>query len=188
MNTLGETFNIKRLTLQGGVKLPTGRRHLPDEARTNFGFESTLEPSARPGTGSTDWIAGALAAQRLPWKHALPISLSVLGRWNGKGTDDFRSGNEVQAGLSGGYAPFERIALLAQVNYSGHATDVSADPSEAAHSGMRSLYITPGITARVSPGLVIYGLYQARAWGKSDEPTVVATNHFVFGTTYSIGH
>ena len=22
----------------------------------------------------------------------------------------------------------------------------------------------------------------------SDEPTVVATNHFVFGTTYSIGH
>ncbi len=175
------------LTLQGGVKLPTGRRHLPDEARTNFGFESTLEPSARPGTGSTDWIVGGLAAQRLPWKGALPVSLSVLARWNGKGTDDFRSGNEVQAGLSGGYAAFERVTLLAQVNYSGHQTDVSADPSEAAHSGMKSLYVTPGVTVRVSPALAVYGLYQARAWGRSDEPTVVATNHFVFGTTYSIG-
>ena len=127
-------------------------------------------------------------SQRLPGKGALPITASVLARWNGKGTDDFRSGNEVQAGISGGYAPFERLTLLVQVNYSGHTTDVSADPSEAAHSGMKSLYVTPGINVRISPALSLYGLYQARAWGNSDEPTVVATNHFVFGTTYSIGH
>jgi hypothetical protein len=53
---------------------------------------------------------------------------------------------------------------------------------------MQSLYLTPGATFHVSPALSVYGLYQTRLWGKSEEPTVVATNHFLFGTTYSIGH
>ncbi len=174
------------VTVQGGVKLPTGKTHVADEALDNFGFESTLEPSARPGSGSTDWLAGALVSQALPWKGALPLTASVLARWNSKGTDDYRVGNEVQAGLSAGYAPLAWLTLLAQVNYSGHASDVSADAAEAAHSGMKSLYLTPGATVRVSPVLSLYGLFQTRAWGKSDEPTVVATNHFLFGTTLSL--
>src|SRR6185436_5793963 len=32
------------LELQGGVKLPTGRTHVPDETKDNFTYESTLEP------------------------------------------------------------------------------------------------------------------------------------------------
>jgi hypothetical protein len=150
--------------------------------------ETTLEPSARPGSGSTDWITGALVNQRLPWKGALPLTGSVMARFNQKGTDDFEVGDEVQAGISGGWAPRERFTLLAQVNYSGHGDDISADPNEAAHSGMQSLYFTPGGTFRISPALSVYGLYQVRMWGKSKEPTVVATNHFLFGTTYSLGH
>ena len=177
-----------RLTLQGGIKLPTGRPHLPNETQTRFGFDSTLEPSARPGTGSTDWLVGGNVSQRLPWHGALPVTASILSRWNGLGTDDFHVGNEIQAGLSGGYAPLEWLTLLAQVNYSGHTSDRSADAGEVAHSGMQSLYVTPGLTVRVSPAVSVYGLFQARAWGKSDEPTIVATNHFLFGTTYSIGH
>ena len=177
-----------RVTLQGGVKLPTGMTHVPNETQTKFGFDSTLEPSARPGSGSTDWITGALLTQRLPGKGVLPLTGSVLMKFNNKGTDDFKVGNEVQAGLSGGYAPRDRFTLLAQVNYSGHGSDVSADPDEIAHTGMQSLYFTPGATFRMSPALSIYGLYQTRLWGKSEEPTVVATNHFLFGTTYSLGH
>jgi hypothetical protein len=175
------------LTLQGGVKLPTGRRHLPDETQTKFGFDSTLEPSARPGSGSTDWLTGGLLTQRLPWKGALPLSGSLLMRFNTKGTDGFKAGDELQAGLSAGYAPMDRLTLIAQVNYSGHGSDASSDPSEIAHTGMKALYVTPGLTVRVSPALAIYGLYQLRAWGRSDEATVVATNHFLFGTTFSIG-
>ena len=176
------------LLLQGGVKLPTGRTHVPEETQIKFGFASALEPSARPGSGSTDWLGGGLVSQRLPWQGALPLSGSVLMRWTGKGTDGFKIGDELQAGLSGGYAPLGWMTLLAQVNYSGHASDASADADEAAHTGMKSLYVTPGVTLRVSPALAIYGLYQMRAWGKSDEATVVATNHFLFGSTYSIGH
>ncbi len=179
---------LQGVILQAGVKLPTGRKHLSDEVRNNFGFESTLEPSARPGSGSTDWIAGALVSQALPGKGVLPLTASVLARFNTKGTDDYQVGDELQAGLSGGWAPMDRVTLLAQINYSKHGSDVSAVLSEAAHSGMQSLYITPGVSVRLSPALAVYGLYQARAWGKSDEATVVATNHFLVGTTLSLGH
>ena len=33
----------------------------------------------------------------------------------------------------------DRVTLLAQANYSKHGSDVSAEVSEAAHAGMRSL-------------------------------------------------
>ena len=176
------------VVLQGGVKLPTGRTHLSDEARDNFGFESTLEPSTRPGSGSTDWIAGALVSQMLPGKGVLPLTASVLARFSTKGTDDYQVGDELQVGLSGGWSPMDRVTLLAQLNYSKHGSDVSALASEAAHSGMQSLYVTPGFSVRISPVLAMYALYQARAWGKSDEATVVATDHLLVGTTLSIGN
>jgi hypothetical protein len=179
---------LPAVTLQGGAKLPTGKTHLDDEARDNLGFESTLEPSARPGSGSLDWIAGVLVSQSLPGKGVLPLTASVLARWNTKGTDDYEVGDELQAGLSTGWAPVARVTLLAQVNYSAHGSDVSAEASEAAHSGMKSMYATPGVLVRISPLVSVYGLYQARVWGKSDEATVVATNHFLVGTTLSLGN
>ena len=175
------------VTLQGGVKLPTGRRHVPDETRTHGVFESALEPSARPGTGSTDWLLGALVSQPLPWKRALPFTASALMRFNTKGTDDFEAGDELQAGLSGGYAPADWLTLLGQANLAAHGSDRSAEASEVAHSAMRSLYLTPGLRVRVSPAISLYGLYQARVLGRSDEATVAGRSHFMFGTTYSLG-
>lgn len=178
--------HLPQVTLQGGVKLPTGKRHVDGETKNNFGFDSSLEPSARPGSGSTDWLAGLQVSQALPWRGALPVTASVLGRWNTKGTDDYKVGNEMQSGVSGGYAPLTWLTLLAQVNYSAHGSDVSAEASEAAHSAMRSLYLTPGLTVRVSPLVSVYALYQKRAWGKSDEATVIANDHFLVGTTFSV--
>lgn len=178
---------LPSIQVQAGAKLPTGRKHLPDEARDNFGFESTLEPSARPGTGSTDWVAGLLVSQNLPWKSALPVTASVNARFTGKGTDDYEVGDEVQAGLASGFSPTERVTLLGQLNYSQHTSDQSADPSEAAHSGMKSLYLTPGVSVNVAPMLSIYALYQARVWAKSDEPTVIGNGHFMIGTNWSFG-
>lgn len=179
--------NGSNVTLQGGVKLPTGRTHVPDEERDNFGYDSALEPSARPGTGSTDLLVGALGSLGTPWLRVLPVTLSVLARFNNKGTDDYQVGDEVQVGLSSGWSPVERVTLLGQVNYSAHGSDVSAEESEAAHTGMRSLFLTPGLSVRVLPGLAIYGLYQSRLWGRSDEATVVARDHVLVGTSYALG-
>ncbi len=178
---------LPHVTLQGGAKLPTGRTHLPDEARDNFGFESTLEPSARPGTGSTDLVAGLLVSQNVPWKGALPVTASVLGRFTGKGTDDYKVGNEVQIGLASGYQPHDRVTILTQLNYAQHASDKSAEASEAAHSSMKALYATPGLSVKVAPMLSLYGIYQARLWAKSDEATVIGNSHVVFGANWSFG-
>jgi hypothetical protein len=175
-------------TLQAGVKLPTGRQHVPDEDRISNGFPSSLEPGIRPGSGSTDWLAGVQYVRPLPFPHTLPITASVLGRMNTKGTDDYEVGDELQAGLSGGYAPVERLSLLLQVNYSAHGSDQSADAAEAAHSGMRSLYLTPGVSMRLAPALSLYGLFQARVWGHTDDANVVGKSHFVIGTSYTLGH
>jgi len=173
--------------LQGGVKLTTGRTHVPDETKNNFGFESTLEPSVRPGTGSTDWLTGATYVQPLPWRNTSPITASVIAKWTGKGTDDFKVGDEVQAGLSGGYSPRPWITFVAQVNLSAHGRDVSADETEAAHTAMQSLYLSPGMTLRLSQAMILYGIYQQRVYAHSEEPTVIGNNHFLIGTTYSLG-
>jgi len=192
------------LTLRGGVKLPTGRTHVPGETQTNrFGpetFATTLEPSARPGSGSTDFLTGALLVQRTPWRQVLPVTASAQYRVNHKGTDDFRMGNALELGLSTGYAPelastrrpwrsvfaaVDRVTLLGQVNYSSHGDDTSAEASETAHTGMQAMFLTPGLSVDVVPGLALYGLYQARVYGHTKEATVVATNHFIVGTTYS---
>jgi hypothetical protein len=176
------------LELQGGVKLPTGKTHVPDETRDNFGFESTLEPSVRPGTGSTDWLTGATFSQPLPWRGVSPLTASVLAKWTGKGTDDFEVGDEVQAGLSGGYTPKSWITLIAQLNYSHHGRDISVEETEAAHTAMSALYVSPGVSLRVSPAMIVYGIYQQRLYAHSEEPTVIGNSHFLIGTTYSLGH
>jgi len=175
------------LELQGGVKLPTGRTHVPDETQVNNRVETTLEPSARPGTGSTDWITGAFYTQPLPGRNVLPLTANVLARWTGKGTDDFEVGDELQAGLSGGYVLKPWLTLIGQANYSAHGSDVSADAGETAHSAMRALYLTPGVSVRMTPAMILYGIYQTRVWGETDEATIVGKNHFMIGTTYSLG-
>ena len=139
-------------------------------------------------TGSTDWITGASFNQPLPWRGAIPITASVLAKWTGKGTDDFEVGDEVQAGVSGGYSPKSWITLLGQVNFSAHGRDISAEEGEAAHTAMQALYLTPGVSLRVSPAMIVYGIYQQRVYAHSEEPTVIGNSHFLIGTTYSLGH
>ena len=175
------------ITVQAGVKLPTGRRHVPDEERINLFIPSTLEPSIRPGSGSTDWIAGVQYARPLPFPRTLPLTASMLGRMNTRGTDDFQIGDELQAGLSGGHAPVEWLTLLMQVNFSAHGSDKSGEAGEAAHSGMQALYLTPGVSVRIAPALSMYGLFQVRVWGHTDDANVVGKRHFLVGTSYTLG-
>lgn len=171
--------------LQGGAKLPTGRTHVDGEVRDNAGFESALEPAARPGSGSLDWIAGVILSHPLPVPGMSPLAVSVQRRWTGKGTDDYRVGDETMAGAATGLAIGDRLTLLAQVNYARHAADVSADASEASHSAIQSLYVTPGARVRLAAGVSAYGMLQWRTWTKSEEATVVAPRHLMVGLRWS---
>jgi len=175
------------ITVQAGVKLPTGLRHVNDQEKTNLGFHSMLEPPVRPGTGSTDWLAGALLAQPLPWRGAQPIAASVLLRWNGKGAEGYRVGNQLQAGLGTGYVPVSWLTLIVQANYVANTADASGDPLMGAHPAQRALYLSPGATLRVTGLFSMYALYQSRVWGHTDDPNVVGENQLLIGTALTPG-
>jgi hypothetical protein len=173
------------LTLQGGVKLPTGVRMVPDSEKLNFGLTSMLETPNRPGTGSTDWLAGVLAQQPLPWRGVQPLAAGVMFRWNGEGAEGYRAGDQVQAGLGTGYVPVAWLTLLLQANYVGNAADTSGDPEMGAHPAQRALWLTPGATVRVARPLSVYALLQSRVWGRTDDNHVVGKTQLLIGTAFT---
>ena len=175
------------LIVQAGVKLPTGMRHVPDQDKVNLGFHSMLEPSVRPGTGSTDWLAGLLAVQPLPWRGLQPLSANLLFRWNGTGAEGYRLGDQLEAGLGTGYVPVSWLTLVVQANFVANSADVSSDPEIGAHPAQRALYLSPGATARVARQLSLYALYQSRVWGRSDDPNVVGEGQLLIGTAFTPG-
>jgi len=170
------------LTLKAGAKLPTGRRHLPDEERTNFGLPSELHPSARPGSGSTDWLAGARWSQPLPWRGAAPLTANLLARWNGRGTDDYQVGGGLEAALGAGWSPPGPVTLLGQLQYAARGDDRSGHGG-GAHAGERALHATPGVSVQVAPALAVWALVPLRVWGETDEPAVIARRQLLLGTT-----
>ncbi|MEQ1832699.1 MAG: transporter [Candidatus Eisenbacteria bacterium] len=179
-----------RIAVQAGVKLPTGKRHVAKSAGL---FATEPQPTLRPGTGSTDLLAGVTITHPMPWQPVLPLSMNVLRRWNGRGTDDYRGGDELQASLSSGWAVRPWMTLTALANFSSHAGDSWTEPTaddpyrEPSHAGGRALFLTPGASVSLGSGITLYGVWQNRVWGESDQPMVVARNYFLFGSSISLG-
>ena len=100
-----------RVHLSAGFKAPTGVRHVEE-----FNGEEP-EPPARPGTGAWGAIAGAGSQWSLTAKMptgaygTMPIRLNVIGRANGRGTERYRVGRELQANLGTSY-PVTRSAEI----------------------------------------------------------------------------
>jgi hypothetical protein len=175
------------VALRAGVKLPTGKRTVPE-----IDGEQP-EPPARLGSGSTDFVTGfqvrrtidtkTLAGQVVP----LPISLSATYRANGKGTEDYRVGNEVQATLAGAWALSRPLQLLMQVNYRHHEGDEPGESGEdeASHTAGTSLYLTPGVRGQVTNQLAAFGYVQVRAYERTEGPQLVAPHHLLFGLSWS---
>jgi outer membrane putative beta-barrel porin/alpha-amylase len=174
--------------LLGGVKLPTG---VTDVGEVNG---EAPEPPARPGTGSTDVMA-SLQYTRSPMVWApggrgtpLPLALSAVGRWNGKGTDDYRVGDEWHVSLSTAYEVVPRLSVLAQVNFLHHGRDgVGNTDAEPEHTGGESVFLTPGLRAALPGGATVYGYYQVRAYEHSNGPQLVANDHIIFGASFGLG-
>src|SRR5438093_805057 len=73
-----------------------------------------------PVSGSTDGLVGIhlMWPIRLPSTTAAtaPLFATIEGRFNGRGTDDYRVGDELQVSVGGTYPVGERIDLLSQLN------------------------------------------------------------------------
>jgi hypothetical protein len=174
-----------RVTL--GAKLPTGKR-----SAAEVDGESP-EPSARPGSGSTDAMFGAAYHRafgvRTPrgTSGSLPLMASAGARVNGKGTSGYRMGNEWQADLGSSYPLHRGIRLLAQLNLSGHARDdVGETDAEPHNTGGTALFASPGLQADLIPGVSAFGYYQFRLWQHTNGPQLVSPFHLNFGLAYTL--
>lgn len=180
--TLGSRESRRRAFLSAGVKMPTGDTHVPNEEGEQ------PEPAARPGSGA--W--GALAGAGVEWQlggnaeesRSIPLRLSVTGRYNGHGTDDYRIGPELQAHLGTEYPIVRSLALLAQANVRVRGEDdVAASGVNEADTGGAVMYLSPGVRAAVSRRASIYALVQLPVYQRVNGIQVVSDGNLYVGVT-----
>jgi hypothetical protein len=180
--TLGPSESRRRAFLSAGMKMPTGDTHVPNEEGEQ------PEPAARPGSGA--W--GALAGAGVEWQlggsaeesRSIPLRLSVTGRYNGHGTDDYRIGPELQAHLGTEYPIVRSLALLAQANFRVRGQDdVAASGVNEADTGSTVMYLSPGVRAAVSRQASIYALVQLPVYQRVNGIQVVSDGNLYVGVT-----
>jgi len=174
------------LDLRAGIKLPTGRTDVPE-----IDGEQP-EPPARPGSGSVDYVMGFQLRQNLGSRPRLgqpalvPLSLSANYRVNGKGTEDYRMGNQVMATLSGSYALSPPLRALLQLNFDHHEGDDPGESEEGGHTTEgTSLYISPGLRGQITGQVAAYAYFQIRAYEYTAGPQLIAPHHLLLGFSYS---
>jgi len=171
-----------------GVNAPTGKQR---GAENEDG--DPIEASARIGTGSWGLTASTGAEWRLraPGRDGdttMPLRLSLSGRANGRGVEEYRHGAEAQAHVSTEYPVAGAVAALLQANYRVRAKDDvgDADQEEASNTGGAALYVTPGLRVDALSGLSLYGLVQLPVWERVNGIQVVATMNVIVGLRRSI--
>lgn len=176
------------LTLQVGVKLPTGKTDVEPID------DETPEPSARPGSGSTDATVGAQLAFAIPVQAldglhgTVPLSFGVSARFNGKGTEEYKMGNEVLASVGAAYPLVRWARLLAQVNASWRSRDDVGLTDANAHSiGGTAVFASPGARFDITPSVSAFGYYQFRLYQYTRGAQLVAPHHLSFGLAYTLG-
>ena len=178
-----------KVSLQLGAKLPTGKRHVDVVA----GEEP--EPTARPGTGSYDLLGGIYLLRRfgVPDLHhdrvEAPMFVSAMGRRNGRGTDDYRIGNELQVNAGGFYPLTRTVQVLGQLNARLRGKDdPGATDALRDNTGGTWLYATPGLRVVTGPTLSLYGYAQIPVYQHVNRIQLVAPYHLMVGTTVTLGH
>jgi hypothetical protein len=182
------TAGGSRFRIGLGLKTPTGKQ---SPALTAEG--EPIEASARIGTGSWDFLAnlGADWSFHAPGKGSdgrMPLRLTITGRANGRGLENFRHGAEAQLHLATEYPLATRVAALLQTNYRARAKDdVGNDAEEdAGNTGGVAVYATPGIRVDAVPGFSIYGMAQFPLYERVNGIQVVARTNLLVGISRSI--
>lgn len=135
-----------------GVKLPTGKH---DIANADGDLaESTLQP----GTGTTDLLLGGY------WHGAAPLrDVSWFARAQAvipaSSRDDFKPGRQLLLDAGGRYALGRDVGILLQLNYIAKGRDSGAQ-AEPEDSGLRQLWLSPGISWNLGRNAQLYAFAQ----------------------------
>lgn len=183
----GSDHERTTLTLQGGIKVPTGLRHV----EPIDGEEP--EPPARPGSGSADGLFGLHLMHVLPSKTlgggatVVPIFASALLRLNGRGTEGYRVGHEVQLSVGGGYPLINRLRFAGQLNARIAARDeVGTTDATRENTGGRWLYASPGLQFAATDNVGFTGFLQVPVYQRVNRIQLAAPLNLWFGVTYRL--
>jgi len=149
------------------VKFPTGAAH--EVSRGDDPEEG--EVPIQPGSGSTDillgatWQSGILretSLQGIMGKTTLiPFFASLSYRLNGRGTHEYRIGNELQLNAGSEYPLSERLHLLGQVNLRHREKDSVGETEENPDlTGGTFVYVSPGVRFTISHATSVYAYVQ----------------------------
>ena len=182
---LFERGATESLRATAGLKLPTGSHDRADAEG------EIAEPSIQPGTGSTDLLVG------LSWEKGLlrttaahgsmgnvamiPLFVSATWRRNGRGSEDFRAGNEWQLSAGTAYPLASHVELLGQLNVRRKSRDFTAeldglDP----FTGGTFVYASPGVRWSAGRG-ALYTLVQLPIYRNVNGIQLTSNYNFVTG-------
>jgi hypothetical protein len=154
-----------KLWATGGVELPTGKRRPANDEG------DVAEPTLAAGSGSLDLFGGVVFQTQMPVPSlsrgilgsdaVMPFFAGATYRANGRGTEDYRLGDEllVNAGLL--YPVFTHLQVIAQLNAEFRGKDDVGDTDEdPKHTGRTSVYVSPGLRVGLPGGLAAYWVVQ----------------------------
>ncbi len=171
-----------RYHVTAGLKAPTGLTHVAEVGG------HAPEPPARPGNGAWGAIAGAGAQWTLPimmtggLNGVIPVRLSVLGRANGRGTERYRVGSELQANFGVSYPVTRSVEVLLSSDFRVRAKDDPGNTdAEAGHTGGTWAYVSPGIRVSVMPKTAFYGIVQLPVYQRVNGINLVSDFNLYMG-------
>lgn len=171
-----------------GGKAPTGRTHVP------LVDGDAPEPASRPGTGSWDLLAGAGVEWRVTAPgfagggRTMPLRASVSGRVNGKGTEDYRVGSELEANVGTELPVAGPLSLQLQGNFRVRAKDdVGQDVEDSpGNTGSAMAFVSPGLGFEIMPRTTITGLVQIPVYQRVNGIQLVAKTNLYVAFTRSM--
>jgi hypothetical protein len=141
--------------LQFGLVLPTGGFHHTFTSGPEAG--EPLDRGLQPGTGTVQAIAGVYHYRRLGQQFALV--LQAQGQFPLNSREGYRPGVLGEASASVQWLGAGKVTPELQVNFRINGRDVGPN-ADRENSGGEQLYISPGLSAKLTPRLSAFGLVQ----------------------------
>jgi len=172
----GEQSN--RFFVSAGVKAPTGVTDTENEDG------DSPEPAALIGSGSWDALAGVGLEKLFGENKVIPLRLSLTGRYNGRGVEDYQIGSQIQAHVGSEYPVTRSMALVGQANFRVRAKDDTGTSGEDAEdTGGSWLYLSPGLRVSTGPMASLYGLVQIPVYQRVNGVQLVSEANLYVGVT-----
>jgi len=169
------------LGLQFGLKFATGAIHNNFIDGPQAG--TPLDRGLQPGTGTTDLLLGMYKFGSISddWEY---FGQALLQQpLNSK--EDFRPGTGLNMNLGARYVANGRITPHIQFNVRAEKRESGAN-ADVENSGATLVYLSPGLTVKLSKGLALYGYFQVPVYQRVNGFQIEPRYSISFGLRYSM--